>query len=222
LQIRLGRVQFVHLERASRVCADGRNNCSAVSIDNLLVGEEERVRLIFVLRSRVLLQLIWVDHGYAVRPNDNAVGRDDVTGTEQHDVAYDQFPHVDSLHLRLLAAENGNFLVFGVGLQLDETSVLNPVIKGGDENHESEDDEDADTFSPASFGVVNHAEDHGENCTDSQGKEDPVLESVQERLSEFGELGSGLDVTAKVALAPHEVLLIAHDTALSFSLQFFE
>lgn len=69
------------------------------------------------------------------RPDNNAVGGNDITGVESHNVTDDKIPHVDSLHLALLAALYGQLRVLVLRLKLYKLAILNVIVDGSDKHH---------------------------------------------------------------------------------------
>jgi hypothetical protein len=69
------------------------------------------------------------------RPNNNAVGGNDITGIESHNVTDNKIPHVDSLHSALLAALYGQLRVLVLRLKLNKLTILNEIVDGSDKHH---------------------------------------------------------------------------------------
>jgi len=178
LQSSLRSVQFVSHLRAGREKANAGYNSNTRSIDQLLVSHEERLFLISGMVDTFTSFSVRLNNFDAVRPDDNAISRDNISSIKDDDVTNDKFPHVNGLHLSHFAAEDGQIAVASNGLELDEVLIFNKVVQRSDHDHDENHNVNGYTFNPTGFGTVYHAEDDGKGCANSKDHQNFVLERL--------------------------------------------
>ena len=111
------------------------------------------------------------------RHND-AVSRDFVARLELDDVANNEFPHGDGLHLAALATEDGEGFLTAEVLELNELVVLVAVVPGSDKHLDEESHQNEDSLDPAVLGGYDHARNDADDGHDSDEHQDSVVQGV--------------------------------------------
>ncbi len=110
--------------------------------------------------------------------HDDTVGRDFVARLELDDVADNEFPHGDGLHLAAFATEDGEGFFTAEVLQLHELVVLVAVVPSSDNHLHKESHQNEDSLYPAVLWGYNHARNDADNGHDSHEHQDSVVQGV--------------------------------------------